>query len=692
FRLVSNGSDGLEAVPESLLAYRYLLSPTLDQSALDSAFLRAQLQQRIQDLNSPAAGLLKPWLKRDPTLEVLQLAERWRPAQEPERAFDVWMSPDQRRALLVVETKAAGFDPRGQANAVARIERAFTTSRSTTKQTLIVSGPGAFASMMQRKTAGEASRLGAWATVAMLLLMFIAYRSPRAVLLGVLPMASAALTGMAAVGLWFGSIHGITLAFGFTLIGVAQDYPIHLFSHQHRGIDPHANARALWPTLGTGVASTCIAYLAFLFSGVTGLAQLACFSIAGLAAAALSTRYLMPHLLAGFDSGAAESQVLGRCINLIDRIPRPLWLLPLIVVGAALALLLPRAAVFENNLASLTPIPAELLRRDAELREQLAAPDVRHMLVLRDDDVDRLLARSEALIPALQTLVEAKVIQDFDLAARYLPSVATQLRRQAALPDATALQVMLEQATQGLTFRPGIFAAFVEDVQSARSATPLRASDLRGTPLAMRVDSLLLKRGDAYIAMVALSGVRNTQALATFVAAQGDGLQWLDLKATSEQLVVEYRGRVLVSLAISALLLLIVVSVSLRSPQRVARVLMPMLLSSLLVPALLHLGGVPLSLFHLIALVLAAGLGLDYALFFDHTGSTDAESSDAAQRRTLHGLLVCAASTLMVFALLATASIPVLRAIGVTVTLGVISNFVLAALFTRRPAGRVHAA
>jgi predicted exporter len=53
----------------------------------------------------------------------------------------------------------------------------------------------------------------------------------------------------------------------------------------------------------------------------------------------------------------------------------------------------------------------------------------------------------------------------------------------------------------------------------------------------------------------------------------------------------------------------------------------------------------------------------------------------------LHGLLVCAASTLMVFALLATASIPVLRAIGVTVTLGVVGNFVLAALFSRRPAG-----
>ncbi len=685
FLQVVNGSSDLDAVPETLLAYRYLLSPTFDETALDAAYLRAQLQQRIQDLNSPAASLLKPWLKRDPTLEILQLAERWRPAQEPERVFDVWMSPDHQRALLVAETRAAGFDPKGQAEAVRRIEQTFVEVRSNAEQHLVISGPGAFATLMQQKTSGEAGRLGIWATLAMLLIMWFAYRSPRAMLLGALPMLSAGLAGMAAVTAFFGSIHGITLAFGFTLIGVAQDYPMHLFSHQHRHIDPQANARALWPTLATGVASTCIAYLAFLFSGVTGLAQLACFSIAGLAAAALSTRYLMPSLLQDFDAGAAESPRLRQCLRIIERLPRPLWLLPVMALGAVLVLALPRSPLFENNLAALTPIPADLLKRDSELRQQLAAPDVRHMLVMRDADKDRLLARGEALIPALQRLVDAGAIQGFDLAARYLPSTQTQLRRQSRLPDASAMSNLLAQATRGLPFRPGIFETFVDDVQQAREAAPLRADDLKGTPLELRVGSLLLSRADAHVALVALSGVRDPNALAILVKEHGDGLQWLDLKTTSEQLVVEYRQRILMSLLASAVLLMIVVLFSLGSARRAARVLLPMLLSSLLVPALLQLLGIPLSLFHLIALVLAAGLGLDYALFFEH-----ADTDVADQQRTLHGLLVCAASTLMVFALLATASIPVLRAIGLTVTLGVISNFVLAALFTRRPAVSAH--
>jgi predicted exporter len=96
--------------------------------------------------------------------------------------------------------------------------------------------------------------------------------------------------------------------------------------------------------------------------------------------------------------------------------------------------------------------------------------------------------------------------------------------------------------------------------------------------------------------------------------------------------------------------------------------------------ALLRGCGVELNLFHLIGLILAAGLGLDYGLFFEHAGDNHAD-----QLRTLHGLLVCSLMTLLVFSLLAWSSIPVLRAIGSTVALGVVCNFVLALLVSRHP-------
>src|SRR3546814_10911978 len=136
---------------------------------------------------------------------------------------------------------------------------------------IVLSGPGAFSVEIGGRTEAEAKWIGTIDTIGLVLLLLVAYRSWKIPVLGVLPLASAGLAGLGAVALLFDGVHGITVAFGFTLIGVVQDYPIHLFSHQRPGVTPRQNARALWPTLATGVVATCIAYVTFLFSGVDGL-------------------------------------------------------------------------------------------------------------------------------------------------------------------------------------------------------------------------------------------------------------------------------------------------------------------------------------------------------------------------------------------------------------------------------------
>src|SRR5690606_38959173 len=58
FALVANGDTGLDAIPERLRPYRYLLSPTLDTHLLDAGYLTAQFNERVQDLGSPAGALV----------------------------------------------------------------------------------------------------------------------------------------------------------------------------------------------------------------------------------------------------------------------------------------------------------------------------------------------------------------------------------------------------------------------------------------------------------------------------------------------------------------------------------------------------------------------------------------------------------------------------------------------------------
>ena len=679
FSLVANGGDAsLESIPAHLWPYRYLLSDSFDTQPLDGELLRDALQARVQDLGSPAAALIEPLLPSDPTLETLQLAERWQPANAPQRLHGVWFDRAGNKVLLVVQTHAAGFDPTGQQAAVDAIHADFAAVSAGTGSKLVLTGPGAFSVEIGARTAGEAQLIGMVDSIGLILLLWLAYRSWKMPLLGALPLATAGLAGLGAVALLFDGVHGITVAFGFTLIGVVQDYPIHLFSHQRPGVSPWDNARALWPTLATGVVATCIAYVTFLFSGVDGLQQLAVFTIAGLGAAALATRFLLPALIDPAPRDFADSLLLASWWQLIARLPRLRWSLGVVAAIALAIIVFAPGPFWQNDLSRLTPVPADALARDAVLREELGAPDVRYVMTLAGKDEEQVLQASERLRPALEELVASGALDGYDLAARYLPSAATQQARQQALPQAAAMQSMLQAVVADSPFNHDAFNPFLLDVETARQAAPLTRADLQGTPLATSVEGLLLSGSDHVTALVSLSGLQDPVAVAR-VAAE-NGAQLLDLKEASESLVAAYRGRVLAALGVAVILLVITVWVSLRQPRRVIRVLLPMALTTRLILAILRGLGVELNLFHLVALILAAGLGLDYALFFDHAGD---DRDD--QLRTLHALIVCSLMTLLVFTLLGLSSIPVLRAIGSTVAIGVLGNFVLALLVSRQP-------
>ncbi|MBB3815037.1 putative exporter [Xanthomonas arboricola] len=680
FELVGNGGTaGLDAIPERLLPYRYLLSDSFDAAPLDAHTLQAALQSRVQDLGSPAAAMVEPLLPRDPTLEVLHLAETLQPAAAPQTRNAVWFDRAGTSALLIVQTRAAGFDPTGQQLAYDAVRAAFAKVSQGTSTQLVLTGPGAFAVEITARTQGEAQWIGTLDTVGLVLLLLVAYRSWKIPVLGVLPLASAGLAGLGAVAVLFEGVHGITVAFGFTLIGVVQDYPIHLFSHQRPGLDPRDNARHLWPTLATGVVSTCIAYVTFLFSGVDGLRQLAVFTIAGLATAAITTRWLLPALIDPAPRDYADSRILAALWRGIARLPRPRISLAVIaLIGIAVIAFAP-GQFWQNDLSKLTPVPPKALAQDTRLRQELGAPDVRYVLALPAASDEAALQASEQLRPRLDALVRDGALTGYDMAARYLPSIKTQRARQAALPDAAQARALTDSAVAATPFRSDAFAPFLQDLDAAKRAAPLLPKDLAGSPLATSVGGLLLGRGDRSTALVSLTGLRDPSVVAA--AVQGSGAQLLDLKDASESLVAAYRGRVLGALGLAALLLAVTVAIALRSPCRIVRVLLPMALTTVLILAILRGMGVELNLFHLIALILAAGLGLDYALFFDHAGDDHAD-----QLRTLHALIVCSLMTLLVFALLAASSIPVLRAIGSTVALGVLFNFILALLVSREPA------
>ncbi|HNB47449.1 MAG TPA: MMPL family transporter, partial [Burkholderiaceae bacterium] len=302
FDALHNGEgDSWKETGEFLFAHRYLLSPAVDAQRFTVDGLREAFDETVSVLGTPAGSLMKPLLWRDPTGETLRMAESMMSAHSPRSEGGVWVSRSEPRALLLATTHAEGADLDGQAAAHAAVRAAFAPWAAK-GLTLELSGPGIFATQSRASIQHEVERL-AWAgTAVMLGLLWLAFGSLRPLGVAMLPVASGVLAGIAAVALGFGTVHGMTLGFGTTLIGEAVDYAIYFLIQSN---PPSAGAagqgvagrgyltwlREQWPTVRLGLWTSVAGFAALVGSGFPGLAQLGVFSIAGLLAAAATTRW-----------------------------------------------------------------------------------------------------------------------------------------------------------------------------------------------------------------------------------------------------------------------------------------------------------------------------------------------------------------------------------------------------------------
>jgi predicted exporter len=145
---------------------------------------------------------------------------------------------------------------------------------------------------------------------------------------------------------------------------------------------------------------------------------------------------------------------------------------------------------------------------------------------------------------------------------------------------------------------------------------------------------------------------------------------------------MNYAGATLLWASMGGILVFILLLIGLRGARLAVDVAAPIGGAILVTLAALMIMGQTLSLFHLASLLLLAGLAMDYALFVARSDNDPEATSDD----TIGAVLNCAISTLLTFGLLALCSTPVLRGIGLTVSIGVISAFLLALAMSRRSA------
>ncbi|MGH7442829.1 MAG: hypothetical protein ACREKE_09180, partial [bacterium] len=187
---------------------------------------------------------------------------------------------------VAVEAEAPpASDETGRLLLARGLERAAATARSHGATELLRTGflfhEQAAASQARR----EVGEVGGLSTALLALLLWVAFRRPRPMLLALLPAAIGCIAGAAAVLLLWARVHSVAMVFGSTVVGVADDYGLYYLSGLYDGAwDSARRAQHSWPPLALAMATSVLGYAVLAFLPIPALKQVAVFAVVGLTA------------------------------------------------------------------------------------------------------------------------------------------------------------------------------------------------------------------------------------------------------------------------------------------------------------------------------------------------------------------------------------------------------------------------
>ncbi|WP_227874129.1 MMPL family transporter [Cupriavidus metallidurans] len=523
----------------------------------------------------------------------------------------------------------------------------------------------------------EMNVIGWGSLAAVLLLVWLAFRSLRPIVLVGLSLLIGTAAAISATAIVFDRVHLITLVFGASLVGVAEDFGIHYFVTRQAmpRATPPAVMRFLAPGLALALSTSVVAYLALGIAPFPGLRQMALFSAVGLITAFLTVLFWFPLL----DRGNLRPTRLSTWLaDSLARWPyarndRRTWLaLGVLMLFIVSGIWQVRVA---DDIRQLQSSPPALIEAQRTAGQLLGTPSPAQFILVRGATPDEVLAREEAIKAGLADAIRRGDLAGFIAISDWVPSAGRQ-QADAALADRqeAAIRARVASAVGGSIAPPA---------PSARAGDAvLTLPAWLANPVSETLRHLWLGReGNGFPSVMLLRGLEHVSAIPGIAASvrQVPGAEWVDRVADISFLLHHYR--VLMSWFLLAGAVGVALLLWWRYGRSGWRALVPTLLAAAFSVAVLGWTGVPLQLFSVLALALLLGVGVDYGIFLlEHPG--DGVSWTA--------IVLGAASTLLAFGLLALSSTPALHAFGATMLSGVGAVWVMSPWFRPLPGTSSH--
>lgn len=659
---------GSSTVLEELGPWReYLLTPAQLQR-LSQTPPETLTQQALEQLQQPMGARFGDF--REDPLQLFPefLRERAKVTKvRPDGQHLVFETDAGHHVLLRYKTVGGAFSLDGNAHIAEAL--ALGKAALPAGAQVVTAGVPLFAEAAAVQASWEVNTVGFGSLAAILVVMFLAFRSPRPLMLVVLSVGMGVVAGLSATVLIFGKVHLMTMVFGASLVGVAEDYGIHYFAIRQAepGVEPRTLLNQHVPGLFLAMLTSVAAYVVLALAPFPGIRQLAVFSSVGLLAAFLTVLAWFPFLDSGVVKPTKFSAAWAATRAWWPSLKRP-QLIAVYVATAVLAGLGLWRLQITDDIRALQASPPELIAAQRQVAERIGLPSPAQFFIVRGATEAERLEHEEALALQLQGFIEKKTLGGYDALSSWVPSPSKQKATQAQFRKARA--AILSSLSEEL-----------EDTTPVESdAAPMTLADAMKTALGEALRPLAMKDAN-----VVLLHSPSKEALAEFHSLDSlPGVRFVD--RTGEISDVMRRWRLGMSWLLLLGYVLIFAVLWPRFKLEAWRAVVPTAIATIVSLATVALLNEPLTLFHILSLWILLGMGVDYGIFLVEHPDDDGESWLA--------IGLGAISTLLSFGLLAVSSTPAIHAFGTTLGVGVTTVWLISPFFappaTKQAATKVH--
>lgn len=470
--------------------------------------------------------------------------------------------------------------------------------------------------------------------------------------------------GYCMTALVFRNIHILTFVFSTTLIGVCVDYSLHYFVALKEGKTGTEVIKDIFKSLTVSLITTVSAFLILLFADFILLRQISIFTISGLVTVYGIVVLWYPLLeKIGLDykpdntnslDARQNSSLLGResergvelnkynMNSLLSRIfnthetvhaSKHLYIFASLSLFIIILLIL-RPIHFDDNIKNMYTPPKALLKAEKLFTEIAGTNGDTSIFVVKGNNLEDLLQKEEEIADMLNGT-------EYQALSKYVPSEKRQKSNQ--------------------TLRKELYRAKLNDFAiflPTQKRSQLISQNYGNNFLSASNDFEFMKKNfliDKNASIMVVSGYNGEKI---------DGVRIINFqKDISAQ--IKHCRRVCLGLLIPIFGLLYLLLTKIYDKKSGLKILLPSICAVALVFGILGLFGCPINLFHLLAIFLIIGFGLDYSVF----RFTNPEKAGDS-------VFLSCITTVFSFALLAFTGFKLISSLGTVLALGLLSSYI----------------